>query len=135
MKNKWQLAKEFTKWKEKLYANWHNVQIVSYDQTNKNGKLKVGDSFKLSAVVELGSLTPDDVEVQIYYGDLNIKDQPHANDFKPMQFIKQIDKTTQYYYEGEIECVTTGNFGFTLRILPKHELLINKFELGLIKWA
>ncbi len=135
MKNKWKLAKEFTKWKEKLYRSWHDVKIVSYQQENKNGKLKVGNLFKLSAVVELGNLTPEDVEVQIYYGDLNIKDQPHANNFKPMKIIKQLDNTSQYYYEGEIECVTTGNFGYTLRILPKHDLLINKFELGLIKWA
>ena len=38
-------------------------------------------------------------------------------------------------YQGEVSCEATGQFGYTLRILPKHKLLINAFELGLIKWA
>jgi len=135
MKNKWRLAKEFTVWKNKLINSWEKVKIISYEQQNKAQKLKVGDSFKLSAVVELGNLTPDDVEVQIYFGNLNLTEQPHANNYQPMHFVKKIDNSSKYYYEGEIKCNTTGNFGYTLRILPQHDLLINKFELGLIKWA
>jgi glycogen phosphorylase len=40
-----------------------------------------------------------------------------------------------FKYKGEISCDDTGHFGFTLRVLPKNPMLINQFELGLIKWA
>ena len=50
-----------------------------------------------------------------------------------MKYVSKKDNI--FKYKGEIACDTTGQFGFTLRILPDHELLINPFELGLIKWA
>ena len=39
------------------------------------------------------------------------------------------------YYQGEIDCKNTGQFGYTVRVVPKHNVLINPFELGLIRWA
>jgi starch phosphorylase len=53
------------------------------------------------------------------------------------KFINHIAKTKgeSHQYQGEVDCKDTGQFGYTLRILPKHKLLINPFELGLIKWA
>jgi starch phosphorylase len=41
----------------------------------------------------------------------------------------------KFIYKGIINCDSTGNYGYTLRILPNHPLFINPFEFGLIKWA
>ena len=135
MKNDWQKGKEFSKWKRKLLDNWNNIKFVKVIQENKNGYLKVNNKYVVSAIVDLGNLTPDDVEVQIYYGDTIKQDLPHANKHVPMECIDEKGPAKQYKYKGEIFCETTGHFGFTLRILPKHHLLVNPFELGLIKWV
>ena len=135
MKDDWALGKEFTAWKKKLYENWDKVKFIDFHSVGENGEYVVGQKYEISAIVELGNLTPDDVEVQIYFGDLNKKDEPHANKFTTMKFVEKVNESGQFKYHGEIPCETTGNFGYTLRILPKHHLLINSFELGLIRWA
>ncbi|RMD51442.1 MAG: alpha-glucan family phosphorylase, partial [Ignavibacteria bacterium] len=135
MKDNWKLGKDFTVWKEKVYNNWHKVRFVEFGPEKKDSSYKVGESYGINAVVELGDLTPNDVEVQIYYGDMNKQGRIHANQAVPMKFTRKVSGSNSYKYKGEIPCVETGNFGYTLRILPKHDLLINKFELGIIRWA
>ena len=40
-----------------------------------------------------------------------------------------------YHYAGEISPSEAGRFGFTVRILPHHPLLLDSHSLGLIRWA
>ena len=132
--NNMKKGKEFSAWKSKVYENWNRVKFLKINTDSKNGELKVGNTYPVIAEVELGDLTPGDVDVQIYYGKV---DEAH-NDKR--NFVNMIDvtekvKNPKYTYRGEIECEDTGLYGFTLRILPKHDLLINQFELGLIRWA
>ncbi len=134
MKNNWEKGKEFSKWKSRLYDNWHKVTFLSISEEEKNGDLKVGLKYPILAEIELGDLTPDDVDVQIYYGKFDDGIQG-TKSFVNMTHIVKKTKSSKYIYRGEINCKDTGQFGFTLRLLPKHPMLINQFELGLIRWA
>ena len=134
MKNNWHKGKEFSAWKHKLSENWNRVRFLSICEENKNDDLKVGLTYHIVAEVELGDLTPDDVEVQIYYGKVD------GGADTPKSVVKMLNaqkkgKSAHYLYRGEIDCKDTGQFGFTLRILPNHPMLISPFELGLIRWA
>lgn len=131
MKDDWKKAKEFAAWKMNLSNNWNKIKFESIVQENKNGDMKVGDNYVISADIDLAELTQKDVDVQIYFG--KVEDNTQQNSFVKMKYVSK--KDTIYKYKGEIPCDTTGHFGFTLRILPDHPLLINAFELGLIKWA
>lgn len=134
MKNNWAKGKEFSGWKSRLYENWYKVTFLSISEEEKNGDLKVGLKYPILAEIELGELTPEDVDVQIYYG--KVDDGIDATkSFVNMAHIVKKTKSSKYIYRGEINCKDTGQFGFTLRILPKHPMLINQFELGLIRWA
>ncbi len=124
---------EITDWKKKLVENWGSIKFVLIEEEKKTESLKIGSQYSVTAKVNLGNLQPEDVEVQIYYGKVDDKNKAHSNSFIPMKFIEANDGI--YEYQGAINCDTTGNFGYTLRILPKHELLVNSFELGLISWA
>lgn len=131
MKDDWKKTKEFSAWKLGLSNNWSKIKFESISQENIKGELKVGESYLITAEINLAELTQKDVEVQIYYG--KIDDNTQSNSFTKMKYVSK--KGNVFKYKGEIPCDTTGQFGFTLRILPDHELLINPFELGLIKWA
>ncbi len=117
-----------------MYENWNKVKFLSVTEEEKNGDLKFGFKYPILAEVELGELTPDDVEVQIYYG--KVDEGVNGSKFSiTMAHVGKKTKSAKYAYRGQIECNDTGQFGFTLRILPKHPQLINPFELGLIRWA
>jgi glycogen phosphorylase len=133
MKSAWKQGKEFSAWKTKLNENWNRVRFLNITEEKKNGDLKVGAKYPIMTEIELGDLTPDDVEVQIYIGKA---DGVQSGAKECISMIHLPKKSKEHFvYRGEIECKDTGQFGFTLRILPKHPMLINSFELGLIRWA
>ena len=134
MKNNWVEAKSFSEWKTNLLAHWNEVRFVNVDGL-KNGEIKIGSKFKVKAEIYLGELTPNDVEVQAYFGKVDKVNEPHANKFVTMKYVSKNEETGNLLYEGVISCMTTGEFGYTLRVLPNHPLLISKFELGVIKWV
>ena len=133
MKNDWEQARNFTSWKKHLIQNWKDINIVNIDRP-KNEEIKIGSKHKITAEIKSGNLSNKDFEVQIYYGKVDSVDKPYQNKVVPMKFISK-DENSILKYEGSITCENTGEFGYTVRVLPKHPLLQNKFELGLIRWA
>ncbi|MBI1937728.1 MAG: alpha-glucan family phosphorylase [Ignavibacteriales bacterium] len=134
MKNNWEKGKAFSEWRGKVFENWHKLKFVSIEQEDKNNEFTVGNKYPIIAEVELGDLKPNDVEVQIYFGKVENGSQANRGSVT-MSNQPRKSKDGRYVYRGEIDCKDTGQFGYTLRILPKHDMMINKFELGLIRWA
>jgi starch phosphorylase len=66
MKDNWKLAKEFTVWKSNLISKWDKIKFDKIEHVKDDTALKVGGKFIVDAEIDLGELTPDDVEVQIY---------------------------------------------------------------------
>ena len=40
----------------------------------------------------------------------------------------------KYTYCAKIEFKSSGEFGYAFRVLPKHEMLLDRENLNLIKW-
>ena len=135
MKDDWKVAKEFSDWKTKVSTNWNKIKFIKITEERDESNLEVGGKFVINAEVDLGSLTPEDVELHIYFGKLIGNGDTQKNSYAVLENIPAKGKTKIYSYKGDVNCEETGQFGYTLRILPKHKLLINPFELGLIKWA
>ena len=38
-------------------------------------------------------------------------------------------------YTAQIELETGGNYGYTFRVIPKHDMLLDAANLDLIKWV
>ncbi|GJQ63252.1 MAG: alpha-glucan phosphorylase [Melioribacteraceae bacterium] len=126
-------GKELALWKIKIFKNWSEIKFLDIASETKQSEVKVGAEFSIKAKLRLGGLSPEDVDVQIYYGKADDKNKAHSNEFITMELQ---GKTADIFdYIGVIDCEKTGNFGFTLRVLPKHEMMINPFEMGLIAWA
>jgi starch phosphorylase len=125
-------ANELNKWKDKIRNHWNNLNIINSEVVD-NGVPHVGKPIKVRTQINLGGLVPDDVIVQVYYGTLNHKDEIENPLTENLKFIRNENNVT--VYEGEYICNDNGNQGFTIRILPCHELLVNPAELFLCKWA
>ena len=37
-------------------------------------------------------------------------------------------------YPAKLELKTGGNFGYTFRVMPKHDMLLDPANLNLVKW-
>ncbi len=133
MKDNWREGKKFSEWKKMIYKNWDNIKCEGVE-FNNGSEHKVGETNRVLAKIYLGELTIEDVDVQIYYGKLDDIEKSEYNKSISMSPVDTSDNNI-VTYEGIIDCEDTGKFGFTIRVVPKHSLLINPFELGLIKWA
>lgn len=135
LENEWEEAKKYSQWKQHILKNWKAIKFVSITEENKKSEMKVDSTYRLLTEVDLGKLTPEDVEVQIYYGKVDDRLETNENNYVVMNFVETSKDLATHKFVGEIKCNKTGYFGYTLRILPKNELLHNPFELNLIHWA
>jgi starch phosphorylase len=132
---KWSSAKELASWKENLKRNWSNIKLVNLEAHDKSKTIYVGENLPVAAELNLGELSPQDVEVQAYYGPLDQQDNPEYNETIVLKSESKKLKDGNYKFTGSITTRRSGQQGFTIRVLPKHPLLINQFELGLIYWG
>ena len=90
----------------------------------------VGQPLWLRAFVSLGSLTPDDVEVQVVHGRVDDSDELREPGVTSLS-VGETYEHGRHRFDGEIRLERTGPFGYTVRIVPKHPLLASGAELGL----
>jgi starch phosphorylase len=127
-------VKELSGWKENIRRSWPQVKVINVFTNGSTKQLYVGEDFPVQAEIDLGNLTPGDVEVQIYYGPFDKKDDPSYSSTVVMESNSK-NENGHYMYSGSIVSQTSGHKGFTIRVLPKNRLLINPFELGVVYWA
>lgn len=125
-------AISFKHWKERVQNGWNKVEVINYKMLN-DGENYIGKEIKVSAEVRLGDLTPAEIIVQVVYGDVDHKDELDNINFNNLNLISQNENIA--HYEGSYLCSGTGMQGFSIRILPKHEFMINSSDLSLCTWA
>jgi glycogen phosphorylase len=125
-------ATEFSAWRQNLDHVWHEIHIIDVEINQDD--VAVGSKTDIQAKVKLGGLTPDDVKVQLYYGMLdtmgNITDG-QAVDMK----LADENGDSIYTFKTQHTYSTTGNVGFSVRVVPYHKYLHTSFLPHKIEWA
>ncbi|MGQ9846727.1 MAG: alpha-glucan family phosphorylase [Bacteroidales bacterium] len=130
--NQWDVITQFVIWKNYIKLNWERLKILE-KKVEPSKEVKKGETLKIEVVIELGNLLPQDISVEVYYGPVDSKANLLDRFTQRLShFIKDGEKTI---YRGEILCERVGRFGFRIRILPFHQLLINPYSMGLILWG
>ena len=126
-------AKALSAWIAKVRAAWPAVSVLHVESGGDRDVPVLGQRLPLRAVVALGDLSPDDVEVQVAYGVVDDKDEVNDIETMPLEVTGQVDGG--YRYEATLTLSRPGPFGYTVRVLPTHPLLASKAELGLVTSA
>lgn len=130
--NSFKRARELSRWQDELRAKWPNVKINEV-HTDSQQQLSIGDRVRVEARVTLGDLTPDEVQVEAWYGSLGAERTIKDASSLPLTHMGSDEKDV-HSYEGHVECSQPGQFGFAVRVLPFHEDLRDPFDLGLVVW-
>ncbi len=126
-------TKVFTQWLKKITEQWNGLSIKDLYIEDKN-EIVVGKRINIRAAINLGILSPDDVLVELYFGNLNSTGEIDEGASISMHIANKMDNNN-YLYEGQLLCLKAGQFGFTVRIIPYHNDMIRKYSPGLITWA
>ena len=126
-------AVEFTSWKKDIKTNWNNITIEQEDNP-ENINIDAGDSIEVRCNVTIPNLKIEDIEVQVYCG--KVSDNGIVEDvlIEPMKLIESEEDYKRYHYSAKIRLQTGGNYGYTFRVMPKHEMLLDSENLNLVKW-
>jgi starch phosphorylase len=89
-----------------------------------------GDKVEVHAYVSLGSLTPQDVCVELIYGRADANDRIVSPTKVELSALSQFDGV-RWRYVSDVVLATAGTIGYTVRVIPKHAGLTNHAELGL----
>ncbi len=126
------LCREIASYREKLARNWDELRIEELTSPSAS-ILKVGDKISVTARVHLAGMAPEEVGIELYYGNLSSEREIEEPRRLPMKHCGG-DKNAALFC-AELVCDRTGRQGYTVRVLPSHAALVHPFLPGLVKWG
>jgi starch phosphorylase len=96
--------------------------------------MHVGGELKVNVKVNLGGFKPDDVIVQLFHGQVDSFGEipkPQTVTISP----NGSQQGSSWVFSGTIPCRSSGQQGYAVRVLPKHDDLANPFEPGMLTWG
>jgi glycogen phosphorylase len=127
-----QEAKELSVLHGYLKKHWNEIR-VELPQRDHDGPFQVGDTFKVTAKVHLGTIEPEKVDVELYYGQLQSLGSIVEGMTQPME-IAEDQGNGDYLFQCTVACQDSGRYGFTVRVAPQADDWI-RYTPGLLAWA
>ncbi|MDO5672246.1 MAG: alpha-glucan family phosphorylase [Actinomycetaceae bacterium] len=125
-------ARELATWKKQVHDQWSRVAVRNV--TSQVGdQVKVGDTIRVTADVSLGNLRPEDVQVQLLFGNVDQEDM--INDYAIISMDCEEQKGDHWRYSHEGALKSSGSKGYTVRVVPVNPLLDSYKEMGLVASA
>jgi starch phosphorylase len=125
-------ARELAAWKARVRSAWGGVKVAEVIASDDPAAL--GEERSIEVLVDLGSLAPDDVEVQVVHGQVAQHGELTAVDTTVLRCTSPADAGPARY-EGTLVSNAPGRYGLTVRALPAHVDLPSAVDLGLVTWA
>jgi starch phosphorylase len=126
-------GRELAEWKRRVVDGWEGVRVDHVESSGVPDSPQIGSTLDVRVYASLGALTPDDVDVQVVHGQVDSDDQLRDPEIVSLQLTESYE-AGRHRFEGHIELGRNGPFGYTVRILPRHEQLAAPAELGLVAW-
>jgi glycogen phosphorylase len=120
-------------WQLRVREQWPEVRIAEVSADSPSS-LPVGSTFQVRTSVQLGALSPEDVAVELYEGPLDQQDVIGAPNVIRMTWDGSQDDGV-FRFSGAVVCDSSGQHGYTVRVVPHHADLADRFVEGHVRWA
>ncbi len=127
-------ARSLAEWKSRVRAAWPGVRVEHVEAHGVADVTEVGAGLSVHSYVALGDLAPDDVEVQLVHGRVDAEDDLRDPSVATLRLVESYDGG-RHRFDGDIELGRPGPFGYTVRVVPRHGLLVATAELGVVALA
>ncbi|NNH74581.1 alpha-glucan family phosphorylase [Nocardia uniformis] len=123
-------ASALAEYRRRIESAWPGVKFIQVDSSGLPDIPIIGATLFLRARIDLGGLTPADISVQAVLGRVSTTDD--LSDVTTAPMIHTGSESGTDIFEVETPVPLSGAVGYTIRILPHHDLLATDAELGLI---
>ncbi len=131
--NNLDLVTEFNQIKSDMYKNWDDIEITQGNNLD-NISTNAGGEIEVYCTVKLPNINQENIETQAYYGKILDNGTIENINITTMELIEKDDENKVYKYKAKIDFKTGGNYGYTFRVMPKSDMLLDSSNLNLIKW-
>jgi starch phosphorylase len=147
-------ARELAEWKKRVLAAWPEVKIEVVPDPGA-GSVDLGAECEVTAMVHLGSLSPDDLAVELLHGPVAVGDE--LTDPQVVRLMRTPEDGEVPWgeteggreagaaggesgvqvarYRGRFHCDRAGRHGYAVRVVPAHRDLVVPVEMGCVSWA
>ena len=126
-------AATYTSWQKHIKSNWENILIEQVDNP-ENIKIDAGETIEVSCKVTLPNIEQQDIKVEAYCGKISDDGVVEDITIVPMKLINEEKEYRRYTYTTKITLHSGGNYGYTFRVMPVNEMLLDSENLDLVKW-
>lgn len=133
IKDNYKKAKEILVWKNEIMEKWDDISIIYTEYPDSNVRpLILGEKFKVKVKLDINSLKPEDIGVEILLG------RKREDDSEKLLYVfklklSSIDGSIAVY-KREMPVTIAGIYDFTFRVYPKNKSLPNRKDFPLVKW-
>ena len=124
----------FEEWKDNIKEHFNKIEINQSKSNYNDITVDAGNNIKVSCEVKLPNELIDrsSIEPQVFYGKITPNGIVDDIQIEPMKFEKE--ENGKNIYSAEIELKTGGDYGYTFRVIPKNDMILEPMNLDLIKW-
>ncbi|WP_008315109.1 alpha-glucan family phosphorylase [Leptolyngbya sp. PCC 6406] len=126
-------AKELAHWQTNLTKAWYEIRIEAVNIAAET-ELQVNQPFQVTAHIRLGTLTHQDIQVELYQGTVGVDGELQRGEVIAMAYRGQDDQGRSLY-GVDMTYTNSGLQGLSLRVLPQHRYLSSALDPKLILWA
>ncbi len=126
-------AREVAEYRNRVTHAWSRVRVLQADATGLPDAPVPGVPLSLTARVDLGGLASQNVVVQAVLGRVSPDGELFDTTLATMSPTgRETPESTVEVFTVETPIPLPGSIGYTVRVLPAHELLSSHEELGLV---
>jgi len=126
-------AGDLAAWKRRVRNSWRSVRIEHIEAAGIGDSPEVGSTLYVQMFAAMEGLSADDVQAEVVYGTVRDDDTLERVRAAPLSHAEEYEGG-RHRFTGEVKLETTGPFGYTVRVLPAHELMADPAEMGLVAW-
>lgn len=125
------LARELSRWKNKIYENWDKVEVVSVDfPSTLKTEFKAGQNYHGEVIVDIKDLDINDIGVEMVIMDQNCT---KLLECKELKLNKHVDSMA--FFEIDFKLNHPGSYDYGVRLFAKNTELPHRQDVPLLRWV
>jgi starch phosphorylase len=123
----------YNEWRFNLHEHFDEIEIKQSEENFNNmtvdagNQMEVGCEVKIPVTIDVNSVTP-----QVFYG--KISEKGIVDDIKIVDMNLVGQEGDVYKYKAKIDLKTGGDYGYTFRVVPHNDMILDPMTLNEIKW-
>ncbi|MFN8521796.1 MAG: alpha-glucan family phosphorylase [Chloroflexota bacterium] len=126
-------ARDLTAWMAEIERLWPTVQVG--EVRGLPSEIPSGTSFDIEVDVTLGEIDPEHVAVTLIHGVLDADGHLHHPSAMPLGPVGKGAAGVYCFGARGVRDDRSGDHGYAIRVMPRHELLDRPSRLGLVHWS